>query len=432
MSNIQSEQFANCPIQKIAVVGSGIAGLSAAWLLSQRYDVTLLEANDYYGGHTHTVDITVDEQTFGVDTGFLVLNPNTYPNLLKLLAWLEVPTVASDMSFSVVNTQDNVQWAGTNLSTLLHQKRNLLRPAFWQMLFDIARFNRYAKAPLAQADWSLSLGDLLKKYRYSKAFSQWYLLPMTAAIWSCPINETLRFPAAAHIQFFRNHGLLQAINRPQWLTIAGGAKQYVTKMLAGITHHQKNTRVKKIIRQEDGVLIKTGDGEQHFDAVVLACHADQTLALLGDDVSVDERIALSQFKFEKNRAVLHTDARLLPPQKALWAAWNFLSTTKDKAVSVSYFINQLQPLPTQTPIIVTLNPTIEPKRELILGEFEYDHPVFNQRAHAAQQKMPLIQGKHKTWFCGAWMRYGFHEDGLQAGIQVASQLGVKPPWETVT
>lgn len=429
MSNEYANQNLNRPIQKIAVVGSGIAGLSAAWLLNHRYDVTLFEAGDYFGGHTHTVDITLEDKTFGVDTGFLVLNPATYPQLLNLFKWLGVPTSTSDMSFSLVNNEDDVQWAGTNLQTVFAQKRNLGRVRFWQMLYDIIRFNRYAKHELTLEDWSLSLGQFLKKYRYSQAFSQWYLLPMTAAIWSCPIQKTLQFPAAAHIHFFRNHGLLQITNRPQWMTVCGGAKQYVDKLLTGINEHHKNTAVNAITRNEHGVTLTTVRGQKQYDAVVLACHADEALTVLGSDATPAEKITLGAFKFQQNRAVLHTDERLLPADESVWSAWNFVSGDHHQSASVNYLINKLQPLPVKTPVVVSLNPGVEPRREKTIASFNYAHPVFDQRAHAAQQKLPLIQGKQHTWFCGAWTGYGFHEDGLRSGIEVAKQLGVTPPWE---
>jgi predicted NAD/FAD-binding protein len=346
-----------------------------------------------------------------------------------MFEWLEVTTIASDMSFSLVNKHENVQWAGTNLQSVFAQKRNLLRVRFWQMLYDIVRFNRYAKQELAQADWSLSLGQFLKKYRYSQAFSQWYLLPMTAAIWSCPIQKTVQFPAAAHIHFFRNHGLLQITDRPQWMTVRGGAKQYVNKLLMGIHEHHKHSPVLKIVRNEQGVIITTPKGQQPYDAVVLACHADESLNILGDNATPAEKITLSQFKFQKNRAVLHTDEVVLPEHESLWSAWNFVSGDNHQSASVNYLINKLQPLPVKTPVIVSLNPTVEPRREKVIASFDYAHPVFDQRAHAAQQKLPLLQGKQQTWFCGAWTGYGFHEDGLRSGIEVAKQLGVTPPWE---
>ncbi|MCU6435026.1 FAD-dependent oxidoreductase [Undibacterium sp. Jales W-56] len=416
---------------KIAVIGSGISGLSCAYRLSQaQYDVSLFEANDYFGGHTHTVDVTLDGQTYGVDTGFLVFNHKTYPNLVNLFEELEIETAATDMSFSVKMPIKNrsLEWAGANLDTVFAQRRNLFSPRFLGMLRDILRFNRQTTAlantvPVVDSDFQLSLGDFLDKHRYGQAFRTWYLLPMAACIWSCPTAIMMGFPLSSFVRFCHNHGLLQVNDRPRWQTVKGGARHYVEKILERIPKKYLNTPVLSVRRTaKHTVQLLTQNGAQEFDHVVLATHSDQSLAMLSD-ASSDERNILSAVTYQPNKAVLHTDASFLPEQKKAWSAWNYQSESGNEAkVCVHYLINQLQPLPFSTPVIVSLNPISAPAASCVLASFDYAHPVFDQKAMDAQSRLHQIQGINGIWFAGAWTGYGFHEDGLKSGLAVAEQL----------
>ena len=419
--------------KRIAVVGAGISGLASAWLLSQRHDVTLYEAGSYLGGHTNTVDVTLEGITHPVDTGFLVFNHHTYPNLTALLDHLEVESTATDMSFAVSLDQPDLEWAGSSLATVFGQKRNLLRPAFWRMLADIVRFNRHSVAWLdAHPDDDLTLREFLKAGAYSDAFADWYLLPMGAAIWSCPAGQMQDYPLATFVRFCRNHGLLQVFGRPQWRSIVGGGREYVQKLAAGIGRIRLSTPVRSVHRADFGLLVETDDDCRLYEEVVLACHSDQALAILAKDASADERRLLGAIRYEPNRPVLHTDAALLPRNKAIWSAWNYQSasdTPGDAPVGVSYLINHLQPLPFATPVIVTLNPTREPAPETVIAEFDYAHPLFDGAAVAAQRELATRLGQGGLWLAGAWNGYGFHEDGLKSALRVANALGCHAPWQ---
>jgi predicted NAD/FAD-binding protein len=415
-------------MRRVAVIGSGISGLSVAHSLALEAQVTLFEGGSYFGGHTHTVDITLDGVTHGVDTGFLVFNERTYPNLIRLFGELGVQTTASDMSFSVKVPDTGLEWSGSDLNTVFAQRRNLVRPGFLKMLADILRFNKLTTA-LAERGEEASLqqpiGDFLAEHRFSAQFCDWYFLPMIGCIWSCPTDQMLRFPIATMIRFCHNHGLLQVADRPRWFTVTGGARNYVRKMLPRINDARLNTPVRSVRRTPAGAIVITDHSTEQFDDVVLACHSDQSLALLAD-ASEAEREVLGAIRYHRNRAVLHTDTSLLPTRPLAWAAWNYERAAhgprEQAAVCLHYLINRLQPLPFHQPVIVSLNPVREPSAASVHGEFDYAHPVFDTAAIAAQQRVPSLQGQRNTWFCGAWTRYGFHEDGLMSGLAVVDQL----------
>lgn len=419
--------------KRIAVIGGGIAGLASAWLLSRRHRVTLFEAGDYVGGHTNTIDIAVEGHRHPIDTGFLVFNDRTYPNLCALFACLGVASVESEMSFGVSLAEPEIEWAGSDLGTVFAQRSNLLRPAFLGMLSDILRFNRETTRMAAEGDAPpVSLGDYLAAGRYGSAFRDWYLLPMAAAIWSCPTRTMLDYPLATFARFCHNHGLLQIFDRPRWRTVAGGGREYVRRILDELDDVQVATPVLGVDRRPDGVWLRCRDGAERFDEVVFACHSDQTLAILGAGASLDERRILGAVKYQPNLALVHTDTALLPRRRKVWSAWNYLAGAgrpDERPVSVSYLINRLQPLPFETPVVVSLNPFTEPARDKLIRRIEYAHPVFDQAAVDAQAALPTIQGRQRSWFAGAWTGYGFHEDGLKSALVVARALGAEIPWQ---
>lgn len=384
----------------------------------------LYESGAHFGGHSHTVDVTFGGVTHGVDTGFLVFNHHTYPLLTALFKELGVATAPSEMGFSVKlpTAGRMLEWAGGDLGQVFCQPGNLLRPAFLRMLRDILRFNRAATAIAHGGAPQMSLGSYLDVQGYSTQFRDWYLLPMAACIWSCPAQQMLAFPLASFVQFCHNHGLLQVNQRPQWHTVLGGSRAYVQRLLAQLPRQYLNTPVLSVARHALGVTLTTEQGQVQYAQVVLACHSDQSLALLSDATDA-ERSVLSAVRYQPNRAVLHTDTSCLPAQRKAWSAWNYQgSSGAEQRVCVHYLINQLQPLPFEQPVIVSLNPIDEPRADCVLQSFSYAHPVFDAAAVEAQRRLPALQGRGGIWFVGAWTGYGFHEDGLKSGLSVAAAI----------
>lgn len=422
---------------KIAIVGTGIAGMSAAWLLNQRHIVTLYEQNDYVGGHSNTTDIEIDGEEMPVDTGFIVYNPVNYPNLVKLFEHLNVPTKASDMSFAASLNDGGLEYSGSDLFSLFAQRRNLFRPRFWRMVKDIARF--YREAPQLINDRALAdvtLGEFLRHNRYSDTFVYDHLMPMGAAIWSSSVQQMLDFPTLAFIRFFDNHGLVQLNDRPEWRTVCGGSREYMKALQQTLKQPIRTTQpVIRIEREANKSVVISSDGQREtFDQVVLACHADQALKLLAEPTP-EEQQTLGTMRYQENTAVLHTDLNLLPKRRKAWASWNYIGAGTDSAdqlLCVTYLMNRLQKLPTEKPVLVTLNPCkdIDPKK--IIQTIDYMHPIFDRAALRSQPDLWKLQGQHNTWFCGAYFGSGFHEDGIQAGLAVAEKLGgLKRPWTVV-
>ncbi len=431
---------------RIAVVGSGIAGLGAAHRLAPHCEVTVFEADARLGGHANTVDVTLPgpdgDVTHGVDTGFLVFNERTYPRLIALFAELGVETVKSEMTFSVQAPRAHggrLEWSGTSLNTVFADRANLLRPRFHGMLLDLMRFNRLATALARRgidAELAQPLDEFLVEHRFGSAFIDDYLLPMIGCIWSCSTVQMLRFPVGTLIRFCHNHGLLQVRARPQWFTVPGGSRRYVDRLATRIGQVRLSTPVLGIARdlsRDAGfgaahggrVSVRTHAGIEWFDEVVLAAHAPQALALL-TDAGVDERRTLGAIGYQDNEAVLHTDTSLLPRRRAAWAAWNYQrdvsAGSNDQNVCLHYLINQLQPLPWTQPVIVSLNPLRQPRADSVLRRIAYAHPVFDNAAIAAQAALAELQGRSHVWFCGAWTGYGFHEDGLRSGQEAADRI----------
>ena len=423
---MQSAENPQTRTLEVAVVGSGISGLSAAWLLSTRHHVTLYEADSRIGGHSNTVDV----DGAAVDTGFIVYNETTYPNFSALLGHLGVETEPTNMTFAVSLDNGRLEYSGTGLMGLFAQPRNAVSPRFWGMLRELLRF--YREAPLAAADMGdMSLDAYLDSCGYGTAFRADHLYPMAAAIWSTPAAEIGDYPARAFIRFCENHGLLKLTNRPLWRTLVGGSRAYVEKLAKAIPEIRTNTPALAVRRHRDGVEIVSRGGEvRRFDRIVLATHADQALAMLADPTAEEKRL-LGAFGYCANKAVLHSDATLMPHRRRVWSSWNYMSSDRgnSRRLAVSYWMNRLQRLPNAKPIFLTLNAHRQIHEESILYATDYTHPIFNARAMNAQSQLWSLQGERNTWFCGAYFGAGFHEDGLQAGLAVAEAIGgSRRPW----
>lgn len=414
---------------RIAVIGGGISGMLSWYLLQRNYDVTLLEANDYLGGHTATVDVEVQGQNYAIDTGFIVFNNWTYPIFNKFIADLGVAALPTEMSFSVKNTHNNLEYNGNTFASLFAQKRNLFRPSFWKMLLEITRFNKLGKQLVADdhADLDLELGAFLDKHGFGAGIRDNYLLPMGAAIWSAGLTDMPKFPVRFFLRFFNNHGLLNINDRPQWSVIKGGSRSYVEALLArvGTDKLRLKQNIAGVTRQATGVTVHYADGNaEQFDKVVFACHSDQALALL-KDASAEETAVLGGIAYQQNEVVLHTDTELLPKRKAAWASWNYNldSQLSDKS-TLTYNMNILQRLTAPVTFCVTLNNTANIAKDKILGIYHYAHPVYNPMTIACQQRRAEINGQRNSYFCGAYWYNGFHEDGARSAVDVAAMLGV--------
>ena len=415
---------------RIAVVGTGISGMAAAWLLHPAHEVTVYEAAAQLGGHSHTVEVPGAAGPVPVDMGFIVYNPPAYPNLTALFRRLDVPTHGSDMSFAVSLRGGGLEYAGTDLAGLFGQRRNLVRPRFWAMLRDLARFYREAEADALQLDPDTTLGAYLAAHGYGAEFMRDHLLPMAAAIWSAPAERIAAYPALAFTRFCQNHGLLLLRDRPQWRSVIGGSREYVRRLTAPYAAAIRlNCPVRAIRRVPGGVALRAADGEEvRYDHVVIATHAGQARALLADPSGAEDAL-LGAVGSTRNEVVMHRDPALMPRRQRVWASWNYIGAASGDALCVTYWMNRLQRIPGAGPVFVTLNPVRPPAPGTVLHRAQFDHPLFDAAALRAQRDLWSLQGQRRTWFCGAWLGAGFHEDGVQAGLAVAEALGgVRRPW----
>ncbi len=408
---------------KIAIIGAGISGLGAAYNLNKKgYDVTIFEKNNYIGGHSRTIDINLDNQKIAVDTGFIVFNYRNYPLLTKLFDELNVKVEKTDMSFGVSIANGWLEYGTPAPKAVFAQKKNFLRPQFYKMLFDILTFNKKAKKYINS---NLTLGECLAELKLGSWFKNYYLLAMGGAIWSTPISTMLDYPARSFIKFFDNHGLLTVNQQPQWFTVTGGSREYVKKLIAGFSDKIKiNNAVKKVIRGDKIKIIDEHNIEHIFEKIIFACHSDQAIKML-ENPSDDEVNLIGNIKYQPNKIIVHCDENFMPKNKNAWSSWVYLSSEKcdnNSDVSLSYWMNRLQNLKTKTPIIITLNSKNLPAKEKIFDEYIFEHPIFDEQAISAQEKIDEIQGKNNTYYCGAYLKYGFHEDGYASAVNICNKI----------
>ncbi len=415
---------------KIAIVGSGISGLGAAYLLHPRHDIVVYESDTRIGGHSRTVTVNYGDRTIPVDTGFIVFNERNYPNLTGLFRHLGVQVQPSTMGFAATILNGWLEWGSQHLTSIFAQRRNLVRPAFYRFIRDVRRFNALALAT-AEASPGLTLAGLIDRLKLGRWFQDYYILPMGGAIWSCAPSRILSFPALTFTRFFANHGLLTVRGQPQWYTVTGGSQEYVRRLTQSFAHKVRTgCGAARVVRQGGGVTITDTQGAtETFDHVIMACHADIAKTLLSDQ-STEETDFLESFRFQDNRAVLHRDRAVMPKREAAWASWVYRADGIDDehAITVSYWMNSLQGIDRRYPLFVTLNPTMQIAPDMIFDEYNFRHPIFDARAIEAQSKIETVQGIRNTWFCGAYLRHGFHEDGLASAVNVAARLGAHPPW----
>ena len=417
-------------LNRIAIIGTGISGLGAAYLLHKHYDITIYEKNNYIGGHSRTIDIKIDNKIIPVDTGFIVFNKRNYPNLTKLFEHLSVPIVKSNMSFGVSINNGLLEYGTSNIGSIFSQKKNIFNYKFWLMLFDILKFNLRAKKFLHS---KITLQECLKQLGVSEWFINYYLLAMGASIWSTPASKMLNFPAQSFLRFFDNHGLLTITDQPQWYTVKNGSKEYVSRLIKLFNRKiQTNNGIKKIIRKKDFIeLVDSKGNKAKYDQVIFACHSDQILNILATPTKEEKNI-LSKIKYQKNKAILHEDLKFMPKNKKSWASWVYLANKSEKnpnSISLSYWMNNLQLLNTRKNILATINPEHFPNKTKIFDKHIFEHPIFNQQAINTQDKIDDIQGKDRIWYAGAWQKYGFHEDGFTSAIKIAKKLGADVPWK---
>ncbi len=416
----------------IAIIGSGISGLGAAYLLHSKHQITLYEKNSYLGGHSRTLDVTMGDTITPVDTGFIVFNYRNYPLLTGLFNHLNIPVEQSDMSFAASIDDGWLEYGTQRAWNLFAQKRNVLRPQFLGMIRDILKFNKHALEYMNK-DSQVTLGQCLDELGMGAWFREYFLLAMGGAIWSCPLSQMLEFPASTFVRFFHNHGLLTVNDQPQWYTVTGGSREYVRRLSTQFADRVKLDCGAVSVRRENGeVVVEDTQGKRaSYDHVIFACHADQAMQMLADP-SEDEQRIIAAFRYQSNRVVLHSDESFMPKNRGCWASWVYLlegRADEKPAISLSYWMNRLQNLETEKPLIVTLNPGREPQGNLLHNAHEFEHPIFDAAAIDAQSKLHEVQGQQNTWYCGAYQRYGFHEDGLWSAVNVARELGANLPWE---
>ena len=417
---------------KIAIIGSGISGLSSALLLSQKHNITLFESNNRFGGHANTVEIMHKENVIPVDTGFIVYNKLNYPNLVSFFDFLKVETIDSDMSFAVSARDGQLEYSGS-MKGIFAQKKNFFNLKFYRMLKDIIIFFIFGYKYAFQFKESESLGEYVKRCKFSQEFINDHLIPMSSAIWSCPEKEILNFPAKTLLTFFKNHQLINFIFRPKWRTVKGGSKQYVNKVIEKLSSDAKNrlilnSKIKSVYCKNDKIEINFEESTEIFDKVIMATHPDQTIKLIKnlDEQSTD---ILRKFKYQKNIVYLHSDNSLMPKNKKTWSSWNYISSKSEEKSSLTYWMNLLQKINNSLNVFVSLNPYITPIKSLTYKKIIYEHPIFNTQTNEAQKKMTEIQGKNNIFYAGAWLRYGFHEDGIMSAVNISSLLNIKIPWK---